>query len=79
VKGLADGPAKDHLYPVAGMEGSLPFITWGDADEVVGSSKVNLGEDVQVAEAIKEVRDEQKGIVVLLGDSVEALPINAEA
>jgi hypothetical protein len=64
---------------ISGSEGSFPFVTWSDTDEVVCASKVDLGEDTRVAEAIKEVRDERKGIVIFSGDSVEATPINAEA
>ncbi len=31
---------------VAGSEGGLPFITGSDADKVVSSTEVDLGEDV---------------------------------
>jgi hypothetical protein len=64
---------------ISGSEGSFPFITWSDTDEIVRTSKVDLGEDARVAEAIEEVRDEWKGIAIFSGDSVEATPIDAEA
>jgi hypothetical protein len=81
--GRSIGEAKVHDQKVegaiSGSEGSFPFVTWSDMDKVVCASKVDLGEDTQVVEAIEEVWDERKGIVISFGDSIEAMPINAEA
>ena len=41
-------------------EGGFPFITRSDADEVVGTTEVNLGVDGGGAEVIKEVGNEQR-------------------
>ena len=38
--------------PVLGLEGGLPFIAIGDADEVVGMSQVNLGVDPGLVQSI---------------------------
>ena len=38
--------------PIPGLEGGLPFIAIGDADEVVGVSQVNLGVDLGLAWSI---------------------------
>ncbi|KIK19913.1 hypothetical protein PISMIDRAFT_106716 [Pisolithus microcarpus 441] len=54
---------KRHYSPligtVAGAEGSLPFITIGNSDEVVGMVEVNLGINFHTAWGVKKVRDEQ--------------------
>ena len=64
---------------VASAEGGLPLVAWGDANEVVGSSEIDLGENLRVAEAIEEVWDERERVAILLGDLVEAAPIDTEA
>ena len=38
--------------PIPGLEGGLPFVAIGDADEVVGMSQVNLGIDPGLAWSI---------------------------
>ena len=55
----------------------LPFVAWSDANKVVGSLKVNLGEDGGMVKAIEEVWDEWQWITIFFGDSIEATPVNA--
>jgi len=38
---------------ISGAEGGLPFIARLDAKEVVGATKVDLGEDFGTSEAIE--------------------------
>ena len=55
----------------------LPFIAWSNANKVVGSLKVDLGEDSGMVKAIKEVWDEWQWIMIFFGDSIEAMPVDA--
>ena len=64
---------------IAGSEGSLPFVAGSNADEVVGSPEVDLGEDVRIAEAIEEVRNEWERVAIFFGDGIEATPIDAQS
>ena len=41
-----------------GAESSFPFVAIGDADEMIGMSKVNLGEDSSLAETVEKVSNE---------------------
>ena len=58
------------------LECGLPLVAWSDVNKVVGSSKVNLGEDGGMAKAIKEVWDEWQQIMIHFGDGIEAMPVN---
>ena len=62
---------------ILSLESGLPFVTWSDANEVVGCLKINLGVNIRMAKAIKEVWDERQWITILFGDSIEATPVNA--
>jgi hypothetical protein len=57
----------------------LPFVSFGDADQVVGSAKVDLRENARGAQAVEEVGNQWKGVAVLLGDSVETAVVDREA
>ena len=65
--------------PVATAEGSLPFITRGDPNEVVGASEVEFGEELGSGQPVKGFRDEWKRVPILDGDSVETAVVDAEA
>jgi hypothetical protein len=64
---------------VAGAEGGLPLVACLDAEEVVGTPKVDLGEDLGASKAIEGFRDEREGVAIFYGDAVEASVVNAEA
>ena len=64
---------------ISSSEGGFPFITRSDADEVVGTTEVNLGVDGGGAEAIKEVGNERKWVLVFLGDGIKTMPIDAKS
>ena len=76
------GEAKVHDHKIKGSitssEGGFPFITGSDADEVVGTMEVDLGRDGGGAEAIEEVGNEQKRILVFLGDGIKTTPIDTK-
>ena len=61
---------------ILSLERGLPFITWSDANEIIGCSKIDLGVDIQMVKAIEEVWDEWQWITILFGDSIEATPID---
>ena len=52
------------------LECSLPFVTIGDSDEVVGVSEVNSGVDVGFAGSGEKVGNERQRVAVFLGDLV---------
>ena len=61
------------------MESGFPFITFGDSDKVVCMSEINFGIDTTFLGSIKEISNEWKWILVLLGDSVKSTEIHAES
>ena len=76
------GEVEVHDHKIKGsimsLEGSFPFITRSNADKVVGTMEVNLGVDGGGAEAIKEVGNEQKWVLVFLGDGIKTTPIDTK-
>ncbi|KIK76261.1 hypothetical protein PAXRUDRAFT_170434 [Paxillus rubicundulus Ve08.2h10] len=77
------GQTKQHYKPliggIMGVEGSLPFISGCDSDEMVGMLEVNLCIYFTAAWRVEEVGDEQKWIVVFLHDFVEFLEVDTKA
>ena len=67
------------IGPITHTKHSLPFITFGDADQIVGPTEVNFCEDAHRAQMVEEVGNERKRVTVLLGDSVEAMVVDREA
>ena len=61
------------------MESGFPFITVHNTDEVICMSEINGGIDMGFTHSGKEVRNEQKGILVFFGYFIETSEIYAEA
>ena len=62
-----------------GSESGFTFITIHNTDEVIGVLEINGGIDMGFTHSGKEVRNEQKGILVFFGYFIETLEIYAEA
>jgi hypothetical protein len=79
--GIGEAKGHDETFEVAisGAEGGLPFIAGLDAKEVVGATKVDLGEDFSTSEAIEGFRDEGKGVSIFYGNAIEASIVDAKA
>ena len=60
------------------MEGSFPFVTFTDLNEVVGMLQVNFGIHRGLSQVIEEVRDAQKQILIFLSDFIECSKFGAE-
>ena len=56
---------------VAGVEGGFPFVTFTDSNKVVGMLQVNFGIHRGLSQAVEEVGDMWKWILVFLGDFIE--------
>ena len=63
---------------IAGMEGSLPFISFMDLDKVVCMPEISLREKSGLMRAVQEVRDAREWISVFLRDSVEAPEVDTK-
>ena len=57
----------------------FPFISFLDADKVVGMLEVEHSVDTSLSGRLEKVRDEQKWILIFLRDFVEAAEIDTEA
>ncbi|KIM62628.1 hypothetical protein SCLCIDRAFT_119198, partial [Scleroderma citrinum Foug A] len=66
--------AEGHDIPLEGtilrVEHGFPFITFGNADQVVRMAEINLRVDLGLARGIEEIRDKGKWIVVFLSQLV---------
>ena len=75
--------AKGHHQPLIGAvacaEGSLPLIARSNVDKVVGMVEINFGIYFGFGRRVEEVGDEGKGILIFLGDFVEATVVYTEA
>jgi len=69
---------KPFIGAIASAEGSFPFITWSDADQMVCMSEINLGVDGRAAGRIKEVGDEWKWITIFFGDFIETVEVHTK-
>jgi len=76
------GKSKRHNKPfigaIASAEGSFPFITWSDADQMVCMSEIDLGINGCTAGRIKEVGDEWKQITIFFGDFIETTEVHTK-
>ena len=61
------------------MKHCLPFITFSNADQIVGPAEVDFHEDMHGVQVVEEVGNEWKRVTVLLGDLVEAMVVDCEA
>ena len=73
---------KGHNTPfervVVGVEGDFPFVTFTDSNKVVGMLQVNFGIHRGLLQAVKEVRDMRKQILVFLGNFIEHSKVSTE-
>ena len=77
--GKSEGHNKPFKRTIAGSESGFPFITVRNMDEVIGMSEINGGIDTGFTCSGKEVRNEQKGILVFFGYFIETSEIYTEA
>ena len=63
----------------SGPESSLPFVTFRNADEMVGVSEVKGSIDTSSSGGGKKVGDERKWISILFGDFVETSEVDTES
>ena len=57
----------------------FPFVSFLDADKVVGMSKVECSVDASFSSRLEKVGDEWKWIPIFLRDFVNTMEIDAEA
>ena len=77
--GKAEGHDKPFKGAIAGPEGSLPFVSSGDPDKVVGVTEINLGVDTSFTGRVEKVGNEREWIAILFGDPIQTSEIDAEA
>lgn len=63
---------------VTSSEGGFPLITFGDPNEMISVSQVDLGINACFARDIEEVRNERKRISIFLRNVVEATIIHTK-
>ena len=82
-RGGSIGKSERHNKPfkgaIASPKGGFPFVTFGDADQVVSMPEVDLGIDRGATGSGEEVGDKWKGVAVLLGNLIETTVIDAKA
>ena len=61
-----------------GVKGGFPFITFTDSNEVVGVLQVDFSIHGGFLQAVEEVRDMWKWVLVFLCDFVEASKVGTE-
>jgi hypothetical protein len=76
--GEAEGHDEKIERAVAGPEGRLPFVPEVDPEQVVGTSEINLSEDLGGGELLKERGDRRDRIAVFAGPSIELPVIDAK-
>jgi hypothetical protein len=64
---------------IASTEGGLPFIAFGDPDQMVGVFKVDFSVDACSPGSVKKVRGKGNRIAVFLRDTVESSEIHAKS
>ena len=62
---------------IAGPERGLPFVSFLDADKVVGAEKVDLGKNDGALQLVKVVRNQRQRVAVLHGDRVQLAVVDA--
>ena len=60
------------------LEGGFPFVSFGNVDQMVCMSEVNLGVNMSLVGRIQEVGDEGKQISIFFRDFVESAEIYTE-
>ena len=64
---------------ITGTEGSLPFIPFMDPDKVVCMPEIDFCEESGLMQAIQEVGDARKWILVFLRDSIKAPEVDTKS
>ena len=77
--GETKGHNKIFIKAVAGVECSLPFVIFLDADIVISSAEVDLQINLHLMKLVKHIIDECDWVMVLHGDLIEALVIDTES
>jgi len=78
--GKSERHNKPFIGAIASAEGSFPFITWSDADQMVCMLEIDLGIDGRAARRIKGVRGEWKWkwITIFFGDFIETTEVHTK-
>ena len=63
---------------ILGTESHLPFISFGNADQIVSTPEVDFGEDVSCAQVVEKVRNQWEGVPILVCDAIEATIVNCK-
>ena len=76
-RGIGESEGHDAILEVAisGTEGSLPLISWLDADKVVGTMEVDLSEYHHLPELFNKAGNKRQGVPVLDSDLVQTAVI----
>ena len=64
---------------IAGVECGLPFVTFRNADKIIGIAEIYSCVEAGLARSCQEVRDERQWIAVFLGNLVQASEVDAKA
>src|SRR3979490_840139 len=77
------GESKGHHAPlkgsVSGSEGSFPFVTFADSNEVVGMLEINFGEYPSLSRTVKEVSHSGEWVAILLRNLIEPSEVDPES
>ena len=75
------GETKRHdselIMTIVGPEGSFLHIIWMNADLIISPMKINLREYLGMVESVQEVINQGNGELILDGDLVQCLIVNA--
>ena len=58
------------------MECGLPFITFSDADKMIGMSEINSSVDPCLTSGCQKIIDHGERVTILLGDLVKSLKVD---
>ncbi len=63
---------------VSGTESHLPFISFGNVDQIVCTPEIDFGEDVSCTQAVEKVRNQWEGVLILACDAIEATIVDCK-
>jgi hypothetical protein len=69
---------QEFIMPIAGLKGSLPFISFLDSDSIVSIKKVDFTEDLGAIKPIKKFTNQWNRVAILYCDGIETSIINIE-
>ena len=77
------GESKGHHAPlersISGSEGSFPFVTFVDSNEMVGMLEINFGKYPSLSRTVKEVSYLGEQVTILLCNLIEPLEVDAKS